>query len=144
MNRRTFCSLPLAGALAATPATPALSTPKTTIFIHDFALTREKVAVFDLDGVTYGLRWSMELEEDIWAIHSVDPLSLVRRFVETTTGGTAIVQNRIGSLPEYEEARIMFVKHYDTSSFSIWFPKTLLCIRVVFEAGPHNVFWNGI
>ena len=152
MDRRTFCSalssLPFAGILA---ASPRIAGPKTIIYVHEFILTQQIVAVFDLDGKTYGLRMSDEYMKDVQDIHSVDPLELVVRFVETVTGGSAGVQKRVGALPEFIDAKCVFSKYYilpdETMEKDVRYrrlspdDKYMCYFKVSIEAGNHFVFW---
>lgn len=136
MKRRNFIhalsGLPFMGMLAA-------STVETIIYVHDLTLTRQKVAVFDLDGKTYGLKMTEEYIEAVRECHGTDPIELLREFVSTctewtVTRGATRIESRIGRIPEYEEASCLFVKEYKTPDVPEY--------RVSFRAGDHGLFWR--
>lgn len=167
--------LPFVGALQAAPILHP-SVPKTTIFVYDRTLTREKIAVFDLEGKTYGMRMSYEYMEAVEECHSVSAIDLLVQFVSicvegiTGTMPQVVVRQRIGRVPEYEEAKCVFSKYFvpedETSDVtipyrkvegpvrietedqllsvfgrSVFKPITHCYFRVEFEAGNHGLSW---
>lgn len=135
MKRRNFIhalsGLPFVGMLSA-------ATVETIIYVHDLTLTRQKVAVFDLDGKTYGLKMTDEYIEAVRECHGTHPIELLRQFVSictesTPAHGATRIESRIGRIPEYEEVSCLFTKEYKTSG-----PE----FRVAFRAGDHGLFWR--
>jgi len=120
MKRRALLSLittlPLVARIR--PATHSKSSGRLSIDLNIYDRDSHVVAVFTLEGTTYGIRIRKEIINDLAKNTSQSPETILSRFLYTVTGGAITggadvhIRYRSSLIPQYQYAHINFITEY--------------------------------